>query len=338
MSLTILDQRAATGREWQDAWVKCEYATPFQSPLWMSIWKEFGGQDWDAEAKRILISDGSIITIPYCTVSIFRGLSRQALLSPAGTYGGWLCDTPLTTFQQSLVIRTIKSIAPAVSWTTNPYHPLNDSIHSAGITNTALQTHVLDLEQGFHRLEDMWRACGILQKTRAAVRANVSIEKAANIDDWKDYYSIYLESIKRWGVSARGTLPWGLFEILQSKNSSDITLWVARKDRIIVAGAICVYSKHHAIYWHGATLESAMVVRASNLLFYEIIKDAASSNRSWFDFNPSPGLDGVRKFKESFLAQPMNCTQYEKQSLPMQTLCKLNTTRRKIAAHFSFLQ
>jgi hypothetical protein len=38
---------------------------------------------------------------------------------------------------------------------------------------------------------------------------------------------------------------------------------------------------------------------------YEIIKSCCEEGYSWFDFNPSAGLEGVRAFKESFGAKPL---------------------------------
>jgi lipid II:glycine glycyltransferase (peptidoglycan interpeptide bridge formation enzyme) len=40
---------------------------------------------------------------------------------------------------------------------------------------------------------------------------------------------------------------------------------------------------------------------------YEVIKNACEKGYTWFDFNPSGGLEGVKAFKERFGAQALKC-------------------------------
>ncbi len=40
---------------------------------------------------------------------------------------------------------------------------------------------------------------------------------------------------------------------------------------------------------------------------FEAIKDACEKGYSWFDFNPSASLKGVKAFKEGFGAEALKC-------------------------------
>ena len=100
---------------------------------------------------------------------------------------------------------------------------------------------------------------------------------------------------------------WKLFEIIYNLNSSNIELWLAKYEEKIIAGALCLYSKNHAVYWHGAALSAYFPLRPVNLLMYEIIKNACDKGYTWFDFNPSGGHEGVKAFKKSFGASALPC-------------------------------
>jgi lipid II:glycine glycyltransferase (peptidoglycan interpeptide bridge formation enzyme) len=76
-------------------------------------------------------------------------------------------------------------------------------------------------------------------------------------------------------------------------------------DKLAIAGALCFYAQKHAVYWHGAALQSHFSLRPVNLLMSEIIRHACEEGHQWFDLNPSGGHPGVKKFKESLGAQAL---------------------------------
>jgi lipid II:glycine glycyltransferase (peptidoglycan interpeptide bridge formation enzyme) len=116
---------------------------------------------------------------------------------------------------------------------------------------------------------------------------------------------VYQDSLSRWGDAPEDGYAWRLFESIFRAHSPNVTLWLARHDNQIVSGNLCVYSKSHAIYWHGSTLAPFLREGASKLLMFEIIKDAHRRGCRWFDFNPSAGLSGVKFFKQGFNAEAL---------------------------------
>lgn len=80
------------------------------------------------------------------------------------------------------------------------------------------------------------------------------------------------------------------------------------KDGRIVAGALMLHANRHIWYLHGAALEDYVPLRPVNLLFSEIMWDAREKGNRWFGFGPSWGLEGVRRFKESFGAKLLELT------------------------------
>jgi lipid II:glycine glycyltransferase (peptidoglycan interpeptide bridge formation enzyme) len=91
-----------------------------------------------------------------------------------------------------------------------------------------------------------------------------------------------------------------MFRRVCENQSGNEILWLALKDRDIIAGALFFYWGKHAVYWHGAASDRHFGLRPNNLLQWEIIKDAARKGYGRFDFNPSGGYAGVEAFKDRF--------------------------------------
>ena len=140
----------------------------------------------------------------------------------------------------------------------------------------------------------------LARKIRKARRENVAIELARDLKAWVEYFEIYRDLQQRWGDVVGRPHAWPLFEIMQSRSSPNINLWLARADGRVVAGALCFSFAHHVVYWHGATRSEALRLRAANLLHAHIIQNACASGFWWYDFNPSGALKGVEAFKRSF--------------------------------------
>jgi lipid II:glycine glycyltransferase (peptidoglycan interpeptide bridge formation enzyme) len=102
---------------------------------------------------------------------------------------------------------------------------------------------------------------------------------------------------------------WKLFQDMFARQSDHIHLWLTTTgDGRVAAGALVFYARTHSVYWHGAAQEDLFALRPMNLLFSEIIRDACEGGYRWFDFGPSAGIEGVRKFKESFGAKFLDCS------------------------------
>src|SRR4029079_1053277 len=71
----------------------------------------------------------------------------------------------------------------------------------------------------------------------------------------------------------------------------------------IAAGALCLYSRRHVAYWHGAARERLLECRPVHLLIETALHDACERGMRWFDFNPSGGHRGVEAFKKGFGAE-----------------------------------
>ncbi len=302
MTLCVAKTWVPSAYEWDDAWINCPYSTYFQSREWAETWAVYSDGKITPAPLGVALSDGTRIVLPFSREKLFRGLASRYISSPAGTFGGWLADNSLDDQHQSLLIDLVSSQYSDLIWRLNPYEKL---IHTKRLGHmTKDETYCLDLSIG---LEKIYRCStkGHSSAVRKARKAGVEIELAETSEDWKHYFHVYQDSLERWGVKARVAYTQYLFDLLFLCESPNIKLWLARHDGLVIAGALCFYSPSHVVYWHGAALSSHFNLRPVHLLIYEVIKDAEKRNSRWFDFNPSGGLDGVKAFKRSFGAVPL---------------------------------
>ncbi len=306
--LRIEEVRPASATEWDRAFDGCAYATHFHSREWAEAWAAVGAGRLRPAPTAAHFSDGARAVLVLTRERRGRGRWPRALSNPAGTYGGWLAGPEVGAEHGRLLAGLMCAAAPESWWRVNPFDPFAGALDH-GVPRAATvqddETDVLDLRAGFEAV-----LTGFSRGHRSALskarRAGVAVRGARGERDWDAYQAVVADSIRRWG--ARGgsaDYPPRLFE--EIRRGSRAKLWVAEHDGHVVAGALCFYAPHHAVYWHGATLERAFEVRPSTLLLAQVIEDACARGCEWFDFNPSGGLAGVREFKRRFGTRPLAC-------------------------------
>lgn len=304
MNLCIKYARSVTAEDWDHIWRNCDYATYFHSREWAEIWQIYTHSAMKPDGKILKFSDGKAVLLPFSSQRILRGLAKQYISSPAGTFGGWLSLDELSESHRRLLYKYIIVHYKNLMWRLNPYDYL---VNSLNIDNSEDDTtQVLNLENGVDVLYKKWTK-GHASAARAARAAGVQIQTATTLTEYKAYYEVYEDSLKRWGESASSKYDWRLFQNIFNRSSPDITLWLSLYDDRVIAGALCFYAKRHVVYWHGAALSAYFNLRPVNLLMYEIIKNSCERDYRWFDFNPSGGHEGVKAFKRSFGAEELKC-------------------------------
>ncbi|MGI0489516.1 lipid II:glycine glycyltransferase FemX [Pantanalinema rosaneae CENA516] len=322
----------ATFAEWDSIWHQCHYATYFHSREWIEIWQRFTHETTQPEPKIIQFSDHKKALLPLAFRERAKGLMNTYTSAMEGTFGGWISGDDLNLEHAKLLTNfLLYQLNGNLSWRINPYDELLSKIQIQDEYNCCLinaadqnftkalstllklgqpvfipdETHTLDLKPGFNTL--FKSQSSTVRKAKKASKAGVSVKVVQTREDWQEYYQVYQSSLERWHSSSGYS--WELFEIIQQLNSPNVKLWVAVYDDKIVCGALCFYSKHHVIYWHGCALEQYFELRPVNLMMLEMIRAACEQGYDWFDFNPSAGLQGVKAFKESFGAKPFPCPQ-----------------------------
>ena len=284
--------------EWQKVADKCEYATFFHTPIWSRVFVKTYPKMRIA-TKKFVFDDGAEIILPLIKIKKI-GLFNSYISNAAGTYGGWISEKDLSKKQINEIIKWMNKHLIFFTWRINPF---DKKLYDIEIPNARYDfTQYLGLKQGFDSIYKLWAKghSSAARKARKARKEEIIVKEAKLWEEWKQYFEIYQDSLKRWGDNASSRYPIRLFKNLFQEQSSNIKLWLAYFEKKTIAGALCFYHNHHAVYWHGAALEDYFYKRPSNLLQYEIIKDACDKSYWWYDFNPSGGHEGVIKFKKSF--------------------------------------
>jgi CelD/BcsL family acetyltransferase involved in cellulose biosynthesis len=288
--------------EWRDAWWSSNHATFFQSPMWAQTWCRYLGGSAQAVAWRALLDDGSAVILPALGSGTLGGLTRRYQLSPAGTYGGPFADHLLAPDLAIELVRRLRSPLTEGSWRWSPFAV--DGLCSWRRGRLDDTTRVLDLGAGEAELRRRWSK-GHRAAARQAERLGVEVRIADDDAHWAEYDELYRESLERWGDAATSRYEPALFEALREHGRDQARLWVASVRGELAAGAICLYSRQHVSYWHGAARERLLEFRPVHLLIEVALHDACERGLRWFDFNPSGGHPGVEAFKKGFGADTL---------------------------------
>ena len=305
MDICIEEIRPALPEEWNSVWRQCTYATYFHSKEWAELWSRYTGGWFRTSPLFVEFSDGKEALLPL-TCEVWEGSVRGFVSSPPDTYGGWISVDAIDRAHAILMKDYMTTQLGKLDWQINPFDELVSAIQVD--TNEPDETHAINLRKGFDAVYLDWSsACRRAEKK--ARQSGVLVRLADKEEDWRDYYRVYEDSQRRWGGGALSQYEWRLFQGMHDLHSDHLRLWLATTNEgRIVAGAVMGYARTHAVYWHGAALEEYLALRPVNLLFSEVIRAACEQGFEWFDFNSSAGLDGVRRFKESFGAKPLNCS------------------------------
>jgi hypothetical protein len=306
MDIHIERIRPAQPQEWDAIWHQCSYATYFHSREWAEIWSRYKQGDLRPNPLLVLFSDGKEALLPLSCAMWSGGSGKSFVSSADGTYGGWIAVDPIGREHAILMMEFLTTELGHLFWYINPYDAL---VATTGVDADTHydETQAIDLERGFDAVYRDWsHQCR--NSERKARRSGVLVKLAQTEEEWREYYQAYEDSLRRWGDQALSQYEWALFREMFDAHSDHIKLWLATtKEELVVAGVLVCYAKTHAFAWHAAALQDYFALRPFNRLYYEIMRHASETGYRWFDFGPSAGLEGVRRFKKSFGARPLDC-------------------------------
>jgi hypothetical protein len=298
---------------WWSVASECSYATFFHTPMWHKLalltYKGFR----DATVGTVL-DNGVKLVIPFIDVHFkFNGLLRKRISTFAGCYGGMIADGPVSKVEQEKLFDAIKiGFRGEIKIIDNPL-TLNKFAISEFEKSDDF-TQMLFLNKNFREIFSNFSR-GHKSSTSKGQRSGIESRVANSLEDYKSYYSVYEDSIRRWGVSSKNHYPWLIFAngySLSTNYADNMKLWVAELNNQIIAGAWIFYWNKHVVYWHGASTKEYFQFRPVNVLFRDIIRDACHHGYEYFDFNPSGGHKNVVEFKRRFgsVMMPISCSVY----------------------------
>jgi len=287
--------------EWQEIANKCEYATFFHTPIWSRIFTQTY-KNIHIVTKKFLFDDETKVMFPLVLTKNAKGLFNVYISNVGGVYGGWISDKNLSEQQNDEIVKWINKYLKNFEWRINPF---DKNLHLPSMLNIHQDfTQYLDLRRGFDSIYKSWTR-GHAWGARKASKEGVIVREAKDWKDWKNYFVIYQDSIRRWGDKVSCTYPLSLFKEFFKSHSPSIKLLLAYFGDYPIAGILCFYHNHHVAIWHSAALEKYFPKHPCNILHYKSIKDACEKGYWWYDFNPSGGHKGVVIFKKRFGAKKL---------------------------------
>ncbi len=301
--------------EWQKVVNQCRTATFFHTPAWYKVFSATYPA-MKIATKKFLFDDGNVAVFPLMQQKIMRGLGKQYLSSPAGCYGGWINDHPLTVEQVSALLDWTAQYFKNIVWRINPLDEKQPHIARFYETRDDF-TEMLYLKN--FQDEDALRCHyknSVRNKINKGTRANFSVTLAQEWEEWEQYVCLYRKTLERWGKNATSNYPISLFEQFYHLQSPQIKLWLIKKEEQIIGGNLNFYQSQHCVEWHAAFDERFFKDGSRNTLVHHIIVDALQNGYSFYDFNPSGGHEGTRRFKQTFGTTSVTTNVIRKHHIP----------------------
>ncbi len=252
-------------------------------------------------AQAFELEDGAVAVLPVLEYRGAGGLVRTYDSSSPGIYGGPIAERSL---RQDEVESILDSVAfhGALTKVRLNGNPFASWRLRRGASHDGAFTQVLDLSCGF----DAWlgnSSSSNRSNVRKAERSGITVRLASSVADYQAYYSVYEDTLRRWGERTLYREPLDL--LLNSRECADdaVRLWLAEMDGAIVGGLFAVYHNEYVTGFHAASLQSHLKYKLNNLLHYEAIRDACDRGFRIYDMGPSGGQQGVIDFKSSLGAQ-----------------------------------
>jgi len=278
---------------WEEIIKNCEHATFFHSPIWTKVLEKTYPHYSNATVS-FTFNTGNRAIFPLVAEQskgiLFKKAKHKSMA--LGVYGGMLAERRLAPEETGSIFEYLTSID--IKDLKVVENPLENYDFPENFVAKSLFTHIVSLNADFEQLRKRFSR-GQKSNIKQAEKKGITVRLANSLEDYEQYYTIYQETIKRWG---------------ESVGSQDIKLWLAEKQRKIVAGVLTLYSNYTILYWHGCSLKEYFDHYPNNLLHMEIIKDGCIKGYKSYDLNPSGGHQGVVKFKESFSARRVDFKTY----------------------------
>jgi hypothetical protein len=314
--------------EWEDISRKCDHSTFFHTPRWSRVFTATY-KNMESFTFKFIFDDGKTALLPVIKEKSRVPLVYRYFSGIFGVYGGPISEDTLTLEQHMEILKWADKNLKSYQLRINPF---DDSIKNLKWSNYKSDfTSLHDLRKGLNEIYHSWSR-GNRDAVKQSTRYGIEIKEATTIEQWHDYYDIYIDSIARWGENATNNYPRQLFENMQADNDKNIKLWLAYLDNKPVSGIICVYHNQHCAGWHMATLKEFLTKRPTQLLIYNTIKHASYSGYRYYDLSPSGGHESVVESKRRYGMQTLEAGMINKNVLYIRSVEELARISGKLSA------
>lgn len=303
MTFRVFD--SVDSAEWQRVAESCGYATFFHTPLWTELFsRTYPGSR--AVTRKFLFPDGRSAIFPLLERRKLLGTCRIRQSTGAGCYGGWISTDPITPEEADAITRWMLRHGGTLVWRLNPFQP--EAAAAAPHAARSDSTEAIDLrafpdaDALFHNYRHSTR-----KQVNKGARAGFRVSEAEGWGEWERYLEIYEALLHHWGDQATSAYPPALFRNLFAASSPAVKLWLVRLEDRILGGNLNFYHGRHCVEWHAAYDREFFASGVRDFTVHQIVSHAQAGGYHYYDFNPSGGHEGARRFKQTFGTTSLPC-------------------------------
>ncbi|WJW66070.1 GNAT family N-acetyltransferase [Candidatus Chlorohelix allophototropha] len=291
-SLRIATISKPTPEQWESIENNCDYATFYQTHMWHNVLCSNPNPYCDNQipedvSQLIRFSDGVEMLLPLVRYKKLKGIFHLYSMSPDNKYGNFLSKDEITAEHEQVLVQHLRHYN--LSWRQNPFKPL--SFYS-GFDCEEDNIWVLDMRGGVEELRKKWETShkGFLRHARQSPKLGVTVGKAETLEQWREFYEVYLESTKRWDYPK--IYSWSVFEAFYNQASDKVQLWAAWADGKIIAGNIVFCHNHTVTGWIHGSLKEYFHLKAPKYLDLQHLEYYAQEGYWWYDMGSAidPGI------------------------------------------------
>jgi CelD/BcsL family acetyltransferase involved in cellulose biosynthesis len=307
VELTPSVRNEVSEQKWKRLLADSQGATVFHSSEWAQALE---ATFRDITIKYIVIEDQFERYVAGMPIAVNRNLLVFTYRSmPFGTYGGPLIVKGLE--EEAAVF-----VGVALQGLTRGLFPFSLScvlydcpvvveraLQNAFLTGKRerLSTHLIDLEPGFQKLWDSsfdkeTRTCA-----RKAARCGLSVVEDTTPRGVEVLHALYKKQAVLWKL--KRIYPERLLSEILDHMDGNVRIWLGELGGRSLCAVLTFYFGDTVTAWLSGQNEEGRKLRASHLVYSEIMKHACKKGFSSFNFGASGNLHGVRYFKESFGAR-----------------------------------
>lgn len=301
MKLTITESATLENRECIEVWNTIlrqrDYYSYFQTQEWSNFLVSLFPHA-KIEHRWFRFSDGVEAIFLLIAMPKKWGLYKLESL-PWGTYGGLLSTRPLDENHIKTAMKHVVSLRkPLCEMNLSPSDSEIYGQNTEAGKSNIVSTHCLTMREDF---SEIWKN-QIQARTRTAIRkgkdSGVKVYWSNHADSIKHFHELYKQCCQQWENVE--ILPDAFFTKLKEKPLKGMRLWIAYKEKSLLAADLMFYGKGEVQYFAGANDPRFSQWNGSKVLMAKIIQDACERGFRQFNFGASAGLPGVEQFKRHF--------------------------------------
>lgn len=297
--------------EWRNEVESCEWATFYEHPDWYEAWSAQLGKGVVPECWKVNIDNRRKVLIPLLKKRALKGMSHTYSGAPGGLYSGPISSLVISLEEANDTVISLAKKLRNLDIRLNPFwfrKHTHDTMPEPWVQSNFTQT--IRLNPFDENKIEALQSSGVAYDARYANRKGVQIQ-LSDISTLPKFMDVYAVMLKKWG-NVGTVYSDRFFESLISSSHSDF--WMITCDDEYIGGGILLKSTHHVSSWLTIIHHDSLKLRPYEFTYDYLIDHYRQHGFTWFDFNPSAGLDGVVKFKEKFGTEILPFPEFSKYS------------------------